>query len=382
MPTTLSIEDALAVRMHRHGLWSPLAASAGAVVERFVAMQAQEYAYALWATAQRRVPQHARQHDVPRAAGNSAADLASAADRGDILRTHVLRPTWHFVAPADARWLLTLTAPHIHRGNELYYRKAGLDAVTLARVHQVLAAELAGGRHRTRVQLQSALAEAGVEASGLRLTYAMMHAELEQVIISGASMGKQRSYALFDERVPASPIQDRASALKFLAERFLATRGPVSVKDFAVWSGLPMADARGGVASAVEDSPERFEQVSVDGLGLWWEPATANYTAPSHPHVDLIQGYDEYVMSYFESKHLLFTPSAQRQKPAAALYHSVLIDSLLAATWKHVITAATAVIQIAPLRSLSPVEAAAVEGAVVDYGYFLGKPTVTEWLLP
>ncbi|ALV45786.1 hypothetical protein MB46_10140 [Arthrobacter alpinus] len=378
MPPTLSIEDAVAVRMHRHGLWSPLAASAGAVVERFVAMQAQEYAYALWATAQRRVQQHA----APGAAGNSAADLASAVDRGEILRTHVLRPTWHFVAPADARWLLALTAPHIHRGNELYYRKAGLDAVTLARVHQVLAAELAGGRHRTRVQLQAALAAAGVEATGLRLTYAMMHAELEQVVISGASMGKQRSYALFDERVPAGPIPDRAWALTLLAERFLATRGPVSIKDFAVWSGLPMSDARGGVASAVEEFPGRFEQVTVDGLPLWWEPATADYTAPSRPRVDLIQGYDEYVMSYFESKYLLFTPSAQRQKPAAALYHSVLIDGLLAATWKHVITSATAVIRVATLRKLSPVEMTAVEDAVVDYGHFLGQPTVTEWLLP
>ncbi|SED98205.1 Winged helix DNA-binding domain-containing protein [Arthrobacter alpinus] len=388
MPTTLSVEDALAVRMHRHGLWSPLAASAGTVVERFVAMQAQEYAYALWATAQRRVPQYAaledgaQQHAVPGAAGNSAADLASAVDRGEILRTHVLRPTWHFVAPADARWLLALTSPHIHRGNELYYRKAGLDAVTLARVHQVLSAELAGGRHRTRVQLQAALAAAGVEASGLRLTYAMMHAELEQLVISGTSMGKQRSYALFDERVPAGPNPDRASTLKLLAERFLATRGPVSIKDFAVWSGLPMADVRRGVASAVEDSPGRFEQVTVDGLQLWWEPGLTPSLAPSRPRVDLIQGYDEYVMSYFESKYLLFTPSAQRQKPAAALYHSVLIDSLLAATWRHVITAATAVIQIAPLRSLSPAEAAAVEAAVVDYGHFMGRPTVTEWLLP
>jgi hypothetical protein len=143
----------------------------------------------------------------------------------------------------------------------------------------------------------------------------MMHAELEQVVISGASIVKQRSYALFDERVPAGPTPDRASALKLLAERFLATRGPVSVKDFAVWSGLPMSDVRGGVASAVEEFPGRFERATVDGLGLWWEPATADYIAPAHPHVDLIQGYDEYVMSYFESKHLLFTVHPFRSAP-------------------------------------------------------------------
>jgi hypothetical protein len=145
--STLSIHDAVTVRMHQHGLQAPLTVipGAGTVVEHFVAMQAQEYAYARWSTAQRRVrpgevrqgevrPGRVGQHEVPRAAGNSAADLASAVDHGEILRTHVLRPTWHFVAPVDTRWLLSLTAPHIHRGNELYYRKTGLDAVTLARV--------------------------------------------------------------------------------------------------------------------------------------------------------------------------------------------------------------------------------------------------------
>lgn len=123
-----------------------------------------------------------------------------------------------------------------------------------------------------------------------------------------------------------------------------------------------------------------FSQLT--GNHTWWEPATADYTAPAHPRVDLIQGYDEYVMSYFESKHLLFTPAAQRHEPAATLYHSVLIDGLLAATWKHVITAASAVVRVATLRKLSPAEITAVEDAVVDYGHFLGMPAVTEWLLP
>ncbi|POH74429.1 winged helix DNA-binding domain-containing protein [Arthrobacter glacialis] len=373
MASALSIRDAVTVRMHRHSLWSPLAASAGAVVHQYVAMQAQEYAYALWATAQRR---------APGTDGNTAADLAAAVDRGEILRTHVLRPTWHFVAPSDARWLLALSAPTIHRINDSYYRKSSLDAATLNQVHEVLAVELAGGRHRTRTQLQAALADSGVESSGLRLTYAMMHAELEQVIISGASVGKQRSYALFDERVPASAPLDRAAALKLLAERYLSTRGPASVKDFAVWSGLRMPDARAGVAAAAEDSPGRFEQFMLDGVTLWWEPRSTVPPAPAPPRVDLAQCYDEYVMSYFESKHFLFTPAGQRLEPAAMMYHPVLIDGLMAATWKHVLTAAAAVIQLAPLRSLSAAEVAAVEDSVAAYGCFLGLPTSTQWLLP
>lgn len=373
MAGTLNIHDAVTVRMHRHGLWSPLTASAGAVVHRYVAMQAQEYAYALWATAQRR---------ATGAEGNTAAELSAAVDRGEILRTHVLRPTWHFVAPTDARWLLALTAPTIHRINNSYYRKSGLDATTLNLVHEVLAAQLSGGRHRTRTQLQAALADSGLEASGLRLTYAMMHAELEQVIISGASVGKQRSYALFDERVPASDPLDRDAAVQLLAERYLRTRGPASVKDFAVWSGLRMPDARAGVAAAAEDSPGRFEQFMLDGVSLWWEPGTTAPPAPAPPRVDLAQCYDEYVMSYFESKHFLFTPAALRVEPAATMYHPILIDGLMAGTWKHVLTAAAVVIVLAPLRVLSAAEVAAVEGSVATYGGYLGLPASTQWLLP
>lgn len=357
--------------MHSHALWSPLPASAGGIVAHFTAMQAQEYPYALWATAQRR---------QPGSEGNGAAALAAAVDRGEILRTHVLRPTWHFLAPADARWLLGLTAPHIHRTNKTYYAKSGLDGPALSQVHRVLEGELAGGRHRTRAQLQEALARAGIEASGIRLSYALMHAELEQLIISGASQGKQRSHALFDERVPPSAPVDRDEALKRLAERYLATRGAATLKDFAVWSGLPSADARTGVANAVEDSPGRFELREVEGLQLWCaEQAVPSAASPS-PRVDLAQCYDEYVMSYFESKHLLFTPARLRVEPGATFYHPILIDGLMAGTWKHVPATSCARVQVAPLRTLAGEERLAVEAAASAFGAFWGLPATVEWL--
>lgn len=362
--------DVTALRMHSHALWSPLPVGAGGIVGHFTAMQAQEYPYALWATAQRR-------QAGPE--GNGAADLADAVDRGEILRTHVLRPTWHFLAPADARWLLGLTAPHVHRSNKAYYAKFGLDGAVLSQVHRVLEAELAGGRHRTRGQLQQALASAGIEASGIRLSYALMHAELEELIISGASQGKQRSHALFDERVPASAPMDRDEALKRLAERYLATRGAATLKDFAVWSGLPMADARAGVAAAVEDSPGRFVLREVQGMQLWCQGQAAPLPAPPAPRVDLAQCYDEYVMSYFESKHLLFTPARLRVEPGATFYHPVLIDGLMAGTWKHVPSATAARVQVAPLRALGHQERLSVEAAAAQFGAFWGLPATVEW---
>ena len=67
-------------------------------VDWLVAVQSQDYAGARWAIGQR-------------TAGAMEADLDRVFDTGAILRTHVMRPTWHFVRPADIRWLLAVTAP-------------------------------------------------------------------------------------------------------------------------------------------------------------------------------------------------------------------------------------------------------------------------------
>lgn len=244
MTAQLSRSQAVAHRMNNHALWSPRAGPPGELVRRFVAMQAQEYSYALWAIAQ-------RLRGTPDAAG-----LAVAADRGEILRTHVLRPTWHFVTPADADWLLRLTGPRVQRINAAYLRRTSVDATTLDRAFALILAELAGGRHRTRPQLADALRAHGLDLGGLALSLVMMEAELQRLVISGASSGKQRGYALFEERVPdAGGPFERERALAELLARFIATRGPVTLKDFAVWSGLTLATRGRGWQSCASRSP-------------------------------------------------------------------------------------------------------------------------------
>jgi hypothetical protein len=197
------------------------------------AVQAQEYAGAKWGIGLR-------------TRGLSDGLLDRAFDEGRLLRTHLLRPTWHFVTPADIRWLLALTGPRVHAHNAHRYRELGLEASTLARSHDVLAAALAGGRWLTRPELAAVLEGAGLSAEGQRMPYLLMHAELEGVICSGPRRGKQFTYALLDERVPAAPVLDQDAALAELARRYLRTRGPATVHDFAWWSGLTVTAIRQG----------------------------------------------------------------------------------------------------------------------------------------
>jgi len=174
--------------------------SAAEAVDALLAVQAQDYAGAKWAIGQR-------------VRGATDASVEAAFDRGELLRTHVLRPTWHAVTPADIRWLLALTAPRIKVAMAYYARQRKLDAPTLARSNDVLARALEGGRQRTRDELAAALASAGIVASGDRLGHIMGTAELDAVVCSGARRGKQFTYALFDERVPPAPLLPRERAL-------------------------------------------------------------------------------------------------------------------------------------------------------------------------
>ena len=210
------------------------------------AVQAQEYAEAKWSVGQR-------------LRGGTEARIDAALDAGTIVRTHVLRPTWHFVAAADARWLLRLTAPRVHQLNRYWYRKFELDPDVLARGHAVLTAALSAGAPRTRRELAAALAEAGIPADGLRLGYLLMHAELEQLICSGPRRGRQHTYARFDDRVADTAHVAREQALAELCLRFFRSHGPATVADLTKWSSLTvtlkagLALLGGALESRVDD---------------------------------------------------------------------------------------------------------------------------------
>lgn len=365
----LSRDEAVLHRMHNHALWERRPDPPGSIVAHEVAMQAQEYAYALWATAQRM------------SGGADAATLAAAADAGAILRTHVMRPTWHFVSPGDARWLLELTAPRVQRINAPYLARNHLDADTLQHAIGVLEGAMRDGQHCTRAQLRAQLEQHGLALSGMAMGLVMMEAELNRVVISGASIGRQRSYALFEDRVPpAAASFDRERALAELLGRYLASRGPAMLKDFSVWSGLTLGDARTGLDGALSLQPGRFEPVRADGLDCWWQPPAGEPASPLLPRVDLVQAYDEYVMSYFASKRLMQPAAYAGAAAFGPVQHTVLVDGVMAGQWRHVLRTRDATVLIAPARPLSAAERTALEHAVAAYGRYLGVPTATDWV--
>jgi hypothetical protein len=322
------------------------------VVSWFGAMQAQEYTPTKWSLGMR-------------APGLVDADVERAFTRGAIVRTHVMRATWHFVAPADLRWMLALTGPRVQKATESYSRRLELDPPTLSRSYKAITRALEGGNHLTRAQLGETLASAGIAAKGQRLAHLMMHAELDQVICSGPRRAKQFTYALLEERVPPAPALTRDDALGTLARRYFRSHGPATERDFVWWSGLTVRDARNAIALAAPV----LTRETVDGLTYWFDPSSAAARLTS-PFLYLLPIYDEFGIAYRDRG--LFASNARilLVDDRFAYYHLLFIDGRLAGRWKRTENHAAIQIGVKSFKKLTPAEREALGGAAARHGRF------------
>jgi hypothetical protein len=346
-------------RMHSQHLWGTPFETLEDAVRWLGALQSQEYAVAKWSVAQRTT-------------GVSDAAMDRAVADGTVVRTHVLRPTWHFVLPEDLRWMLDLTAPRVHALNAHYYRKLGLDHELFVRSSTVLAEALRGGGRYTRKALAAVLAEGGISADGVQLGYLLMRAELDAVICSGGLNGKQHTYALFDERVPEARPVDRDEALAELTRRYFTARGPATVRDYLWWSSLTAADGRRGIDMV----REQLEQQVVDGRSYWF--AESSPMVNNRPgRIDLVQGYDECVVSYSESKDVLLGRLVSREmlRDRPVFIHAVLLDGRLIGHWRPVPKGKRVVIETSLYRPLDHAGRRALDAAIARYvGFKEGPP--------
>lgn len=333
-------------RLHHQQLAAPAFANPSAVVGWLGAVQSQDYAGAKWALGQR------TQGNVTDAA------LDQAFNRGAILRTHVLRPTWHFVTPADIRWMLALTAPRINAKLATYYRNLELDDAIFARSNAALTAALQGGQQLTRPHLTSVLAQAGIVTGDLlRITHLLIRAELDGIICSGGRQGKQFTYALLDERAPHAKPLDRDEALAELAKRYFTSHGPATLKDYVWWSGLTMSDAKVGLGLV---EPQLVHEV-IDGQS-YWLAASAPLAEVGGPVVSLLSNYDEYIVGYTD-RRAIFEPqhAPQLDERSNPLFmHTVVIDGQIAGTWKRTFTKNSVNVTFSPFTPWNEAQTKAV----------------------
>ena len=326
-------------------------------------MQAQEYAEAKWSIAER-------------LGGATEAELDAAFDRGEILRTHVLRPTWHFVTPADIRWMLHLTGPRIHTVMAYYAGKSGLDETTLQRSTEIAREALADGEPRLRRELGEALSAGGVDpGDGQRLSLIAMHLELEALICSGPRRGKQHTYALLTDRAPGALELSREEALAELTRRYFRSHGPATRNDLCAWATLTVSDAERGL----ELVGDEISGVVDDEGTHWFAAADASAAAPPKGGCFLIPMYDETVMGY---RDLRITRAGDAPSANGRMERTIVIDGLAVGSWKRVLHGRSATLEATLAAPLDRRQSKALDDAAKRFARFLDMPVEVDAQIP
>lgn len=354
----LTDRDIARWRLHSQHLAAPVD-GAEDVVRSLLAVQAENPSQSAWAVATR------TRHPSP-------ADLAGLLASGRVLRTHVLRPTWHYVHADDALWLLELTRDRVLPTVDQQLVPLGdrLTALT-----DVVLATLAESPDRTRTELADALAGRGHELTGMQLMLLAGRLELHAEICSGVPRDGEHTYALFSDRVGAPQRLDRDEALVELALRYFTSHGPATERDLAYWATLTLTDVRRGLAGAAE----RLESFDHDDRTYWHAPGRP--AASVSPKGHLLQVLDEMYRGYQDSRWALDADQLLSRGRETTI-GMALVDGQVVAGMKRTLTARAVTFEIRKLRRLAPEEEDAIQDAAVRCARYLELAPRLVWQEP
>ncbi|MEN7547607.1 winged helix DNA-binding domain-containing protein [Rapidithrix thailandica] len=333
--------------------------SAQQVVRHFGAMQAQDYAMSKWAVG------------VRKPATDSA--IEEAINRGEIIRTHIMRPTWHLVAAEDLRWMLELTAPHVKQPLSSMCKKYGLDNEFISRCYKIIEQILEGNNYLTRKEIVEAISQQNQGVDKIPATLIMMSAEQDGIVCNGPRRGKQITYALLDERVPPASSIDREEALTKLALRYFTSHGPASVQDFSWWSGLTMADSR----KAIKMIEPELQKVQTDKQTYWYRKGHLHENGIAG-NVHFLPAFDEFLVSYKDRSTVLDPVVTRQTITINGIFRPVIVvDGQVVGLWKRTIKKDKVQITTHYFHPLPKSQNKALIEAIEQYGRFVELATTT-----
>ncbi|WP_155842925.1 winged helix DNA-binding domain-containing protein [Agromyces luteolus] len=339
-------------RLRSQLLAAPVA-DAETVVRTLLGVQAENPSQSAWAVA-------------TRTASPSREDLDAALAEGRVIRTHVLRPTWHYVHADDLRWLLQVTAPRVIPVAVQQLRPL---VERMTRLTDVVTSMLATTPDRTRSEVASGLAERDESLSSFELMLFLAHLELHGIVCGGVPRDGEHTYALLDDRVPAAAPRDRDEALAELAARYLSSHGPATERDLSYWATLTLTDARRGIAGAAG----RLDSFEHDGRTFWHAPGESPASvAPSGgaPDAHLLQVLDEMYRGYQDSRWVIDADGLVGRGRETAI-GMALVDAQFVAAMRRRIGTREVAFELRPYRALRADEVAALEAEATAYGRYL-----------
>ena len=272
-------------------LLNPLFCQPKELVSWLGAMQAQNYSMVKWAVGMR-------------LKSATIQTVEEALRKGEILRTHVMRPTWHLVAAEDIRWMLKLSARRIKSANDSFAKGYDLEITDelYAKSYNLLEKILCGNKSLTKQEIAEHFCCSGilVEADNHRMTRFMVRAEQEGIVCSGEDKGGKYTYALLEERVPPVPEITKDEALARLARGYFRSHAPAVLQDFIWWSGLPVSEAKQAIY--LIESELTAEQWNGQ---TWYVHEACRTRGKVSGRLHLLPSYDEYLLGYKDRTDVL-----------------------------------------------------------------------------
>ncbi|MET0302611.1 MAG: winged helix DNA-binding domain-containing protein [Microbacteriaceae bacterium] len=330
------------------GASHPDAASA---VRSLLAVQAQDFAGALWSLGLR-------------TAGATAASVEAEHERGAFVRSWPQRGTLHFVAAEDLGWMLSLTGERMTRAAAGRHRQLDLDEPQFDRARDAARDRLGGGEHASRRELLAEFEAAGVSIAGQRGVHLLGRLSYDGVLVQS---GRDR-YTLLD-RWGAEPRRlDPPDALREYAARYFTGHGPATVEDFAWWSSLTLGQAREGLRAA----RDQLDELEVAGSTYYLRPGLTVAAAS----VDLLPGFDEYLLGYRDRTAPLAGEPLEAVVPGlnGMFLSTVVVGGEVRATWSRRRTRSGWAVSLSELAPLSETTRERVRRGVARYARFLGQP--------
>lgn len=326
------------------------------VLDWMGAMQAQDFAMAKWAVGIR-FPNSTEQ------------EINSAIDSGDILRTHLLRPTWHFVTNNDIYWMLGLTAPKIKNVFKSRNNQLGLTKAILRKSISTIEKSLSGGTQLTRKELIQELGKAKIPTDENRASHIFAWAELEGLLCSGRVEKGKPTYAILGERVQKKKAFTKDEALATLARKYFSSRSPATFQDFVWWSGLTVSEGKYALGLVSQE----FIAEKIDNQ-IYWLMTNVSIPKVQERAAYLLPAFDEFIISYRDRTSLLPNEIHKKAVSDNGIFRPViLVHGQVKGIWKRTIIKEKVSIVIELFEHPNKETRNLIEEAAADYGRFLGK---------
>lgn len=350
------------IRLYSQQLANPVFDNPKDLVSWMGAIQAQDYAMSKWAVG------------IRLKSGNLQT-VNEALAKGEILRTHVMRPTWHYVAAEDIRWMLKLSAKRIMAANDSYAKGRGQDIspAIYNKANHLLEKILANNNHQTKQEIDEAFRKAGLETDERQSNRFLTHAEAEGIICSGIDKNKKITFALLEERVAPVKELHKEEALAKLARNYFRSHSPAGLKDFIWWSGLTATEAKQAVSFIEHELiTERF---CAQNFYVHQSCKEEKVTDVLH----ILPSYDEYLISYKDRTDVLKAEHQPKAFNTFGLFRPVILhDGQIVGNWNKAVKRNALSISMEWFEQKTKIKKALLQRAEERYLDFLSCETCRE----